>query len=88
MVPGVQAVQVAWQLKAARRVGDVPELVVPGVVVGRAVEAQGQDVPAVEAAEVPGVAAGMVVVNVKQVDWMPVASGRGHSVYSMEFDPN
>ena len=59
----------------------------PGVAAGKAIVAQ-QVVPVAEMAGAPGVAAGRVVVNVKQVGSMPVASGLVHSVCSMEYDLN
>ena len=46
----------------------------PGVAAGKAIVAQQRVVPVVE--------------NVKQVGWMPVASGPVHSVCSMEYDLN
>ena len=54
----------------------------PDVAAGKAIVAQQRVVPVVE------VAAGRVVENVKQVGWMPVASGPVHSVCSMEYDLN
>ncbi len=59
----------------------------PGVAAGKAIVAQ-QVVPVAEMAGAPGVAAGRVVVNVKQAGWKPVASGPVHSVCSMEYDLN
>ena len=53
----------------------------PGAAADKAIVAQ-QVVPVVE------VAADRMVENVKQVGWMPVASGPVHSVCSMEYDLN
>ena len=54
----------------------------PGVAAGKVIVAQQQVVPVVE------MAAGRVVVNVKQAGWKPVVSGPVHSVCSMEYDLN
>ena len=64
------------------------EQAVPGAAADKAIVVVQQVVPVVEVAEVPGVAAGRVVANVKQAGWKPVASGPVHSVCSMEYDLN